>query len=803
MSKTITTIQIQCSHCGESCDDDSIAAGEKIFCCEGCRQVYLLLSENDLCVYYSLDETPGIKAKGQFTGNRFAYLEDAATIQKLVQFSSDTQTNVTFSLPQMHCSSCVFLLENLHRIEPGIICSQTNFQRREVFISFNPQLISLRKVVELLAFTGYEPHISLKDTAQKKAAPFNRKRLYRIGVAGFCFANIMMLSFPEYFSAGNIEQAGLKQTFSWLSFALSLPVLFYSAAVFFISAWKGLRQHILNIDAPIALAILVTYARSYYEIISGQGTGYLDSGTGIIFFMLIGRWFQDKTYDSFSFDRDYRSYFPLGVSVTENGEEKNIPVTQLRKGSRIIIRNEEMIPADAILVSGNANIDYSFISGENMPVQKTAGALIYAGGRQRGSAIQLEVAGEVSQNYITRLWNNEVFRKGKNKEQSFIHPWSRYFTLALFTVAAITLVYWWIYDPAKILPAVSAVLIVACPCSLLLSATFTYGNMLRIFGRNKLYLKNAGVIEALAKVDTVLFDKTGTLTQSGAAQVLYEGTPLTAKELAAVKQLAGQSAHPLSRMIYASLQHAPAGGAVQQFAEYPGKGIAGSVHGLAVKLGAAAFVNRFAGVPAYDTGTQVHVMVNGVYMGYFVVPNQYRPGISSLVQQLQQEGYVCGLLSGDNDAEKAHLEKVFGKAALLAFNQSPQQKLDAVKSLQQKGQHVLMLGDGLNDAGALMQSDTGVAVSDNTSAFSPACDAILHGDNVHLLHSFIGYARWGRRIVAASFALSILYNIAGLFFAVQGTLSPVVAAILMPASSISIVLLVTALSSLSARAKGL
>jgi Cu+-exporting ATPase len=432
---------------------------------------------------------------------RFAYLDDEATIKKLVQFSSGTQTNITFSLPQMHCSSCIFLLENLHRINPGVIKSQANFQRKEVFIIFDPQNISLRKVVELLAFIGYEPDISLKDTVSKKTSTFNRQRIYKIGVAGFCFANIMMLSFPEYFSSGNIEQTGLKETFTWLNLLLSLPVLLYSASGFFVSAWKGLRQRFLNIDAPIALAIVVTYARSYYEIISGHGAGYLDSGTGIVFFMLIGRWFQDKTYDSFSFDRDYRSYFPLGVSVISNGVEKNIPVTQLEKGNHIIIRNEEMIPADAILISGNANVDYSFVSGENTPVQRQTGELIYAGGKQMGSVIELEVAGDVSQSYITQLWNNDIFHNKKNGEKSFIHPWSRYFTLALFTVAAVTLIFWWINDPAKILPAVSSVLIVACPCSLLLSATFTYGNMLRIFGKNKMYLKNASVMESLAKIN--------------------------------------------------------------------------------------------------------------------------------------------------------------------------------------------------------------------------------------------------------------------------------------------------------------
>ncbi|MEO8413179.1 MAG: heavy metal translocating P-type ATPase metal-binding domain-containing protein [Ginsengibacter sp.] len=798
-----TIIQSSCYHCGEQCDD-LVHADDKIFCCNGCKQVYLLLSENNLCSYYNLEENPGIKTKGKFISEKFAYLDDEAIIQKLVQFSSDSQTNVIFRLPQIHCSSCVFLLENLHKINEGIITSSSNFLRKEVFIVFDPHLISLRKVVELLAFIGYEPAISLNDTVKKKPVSFNRRQIYKIGVAGFCFSNIMMLSFPGYFSGGNIEQAGLKETFIWLNFALSIPVLFFSAADIFIAAWKGLRQKYLNIDAPIALAIIVTFARSYYEIISSQGAGYLDSGSGIVFFMLIGRWFQNKTYDSFSFDRDYRSYFPLGVTVIHDGVEKNIPVTQLEEGSRIILRNEEMIPADAILMRGLANIDYSFVSGENTPVEKATGELIYAGGKQMGSSIELQIIKAISQSYITQLWNNEIFNKGKNEEKSFIHPWSRYFTFALFTIAIGTGLYWWMNDPSKILPAVTAVLIVACPCSLLLSATFTYGNMLRIFGRNKLYLKNTSVIETLAKINTIVFDKTGTITQNKAAVVEYKGEFLSAMDKAIIKMATKQSAHPLSKMIAASIHDEPGQlFTVNQYKEFTGSGLEAVINNIPVKIGSGEFVPGVTGNISHDTGTSVHVELDNLYKGKFQVQHQYRDGISEMIKRLKQKGFDLHVLSGDNTMERHNLQKIFDNAAQINFQHSPQQKLDYIQSLQKNNKIVLMLGDGLNDAGALMQSDGGIAVSDNTTRFSPACDAILDGANVKLLDKFIAFAHSGKSIVTASFVLSVLYNVVGLSFAVQGMLSPMVAAILMPASSISIVLLVTASSTGSARLKGL
>ena len=751
-----------------------------------------------------MEVAPGIKAKGRFVSSRFAYLDDDSTINQLVQFRSDTQMNVTFSLPQMHCSSCVFLLENLHRIDTGITHSQVHFERKEVFVSFNPSLLSLRKLVELLAFIGYEPAISLNDAGKRKKSEKNYGKIAELGVAGFCFSNIMMLSFPEYFSGGEIEQPGLKETFSWIIFGLSLPVLFFGARSIFVSGFKGLRQGIINIDAPIALAIIITFARSYYEIITGTGAGYLDSGTGIIFFMLIGRWFQHKTYDSLSFDRQYKSYFPLGVTVLRNHKEETIPATQLQKEDLIVIRNEEMIPADAVLLEGNANIDYSFVSGENIPLNKTAGELLFAGGKQKGAAIKLRVVKEPSQSYITQLWNNDVFGKAKNVEQSFIHPWSRYFTIVLLSIAALAACYWWLVDPSKIIPVVTAVLIVACPCSLLLSATFTFGNMMRIFGKNKLYLKNSSVIESLAKVQHIVFDKTGTITQSGNATVRFEGAALSAAEEAWVCTAAKQSSHTLSNSIAGHLRLADFsnGPAMRSFSEEAGKGLVAEMDGARVLLGGAGFVKAEQKINSANSSC-VHVKINEAYKGFYEIGNSYRAGMRSLITSLQLNKFNLHLLSGDNDAERNNLHRFFCPGAPLLFNVTPQEKLSYVKKLQDNGEHVLMVGDGLNDAGALMQADTGIAVSDDAARFSPACDAIIDGNVLHKLTSFISYAKAGRHIVLASFILSILYNVVGISFAVQGKLAPIVAAILMPVSSISIVLFVTLLTSRVAKQKGL
>jgi len=806
-------MQHSCYHCGEKCDA-SIAIEEKAFCCEGCKQVYLLLNEKDLCNYYNLSRTPGLTAKGRFTGERFAYLDNEDVIIRLLRFRNGSQAHVQFYLPTMHCASCIWLLENLHRINPGITSSRTNFQRKEIFIVFDEAQITLRQVVELLAFTGYEPYITLNEGDKKKEKKMNRSQIFKIGVAGFAFSNIMMLSFPDYFSSGDIGVDQLRYVFSYLSLALSLPVFFYSSSEFFISGYKGLRQGWLNIDAPIALAILITFGRSVYEILSETGPGYLDSLSGLVFFMLVGRWFQNRTYDAFSFDRDYRSYLPLGVTVIKDGQEKNQLVSGLRKGDLIMIRNQEMIPADGVLREGSASIDYSFVSGENTPVDKGPGELIYAGGKQLGTSIKVEVVTPVSQSYITQLWNNDIFQNSKNRDQSFIHPWSRYFTYVLFSIAILSATYWWVMDPGKIWLAVTSVLIVACPCSLLLSATFTYGNMLSLFGKKKLYLKNSSVIESLGKVNTIVLDKTGTITHHRSSLVLFEGDPLSEVERSMIRSVASHSTHPLSKMIAASLGTDNMDRlAIEGYKEISGKGLEGLINNEEIRIGSYDYVQNsshsshsphsphssHSSHSPHTSPSGVHVRLGHRFPGRFIVSNDYRDGLPAMAAGLKAQGYELHILSGDNDQELHNLKQLFGDDVSLLFRQSPQDKLDYIQRLQKDGRRVLMLGDGLNDAGALRQANAGLAVTDTTNMFSPASDGILDGSMVSRLDKLMKFARTSKHIVLASFILSILYNIVGLNYATQALLSPVVAAILMPASSISIVLFVSILARIAAR----
>ena len=759
--------------------------------------VYEILNQADLCEYYDLNANPGITQKIKVRADKFSFLDEAQIAQKLVQFTDGRQTHVSFYLPQMHCSSCLWLLENLHRINRGVVSSRVNFARKEVFVVFNNNATTLRKVVESLTAVGYEPHINLQDMGNVKPASYNRTRLLKIGIAGFCFANIMMMSLPEYFAIGSYMQEKVGLAFRYINLILAIPVFFYCATEFFVSAWKGLQNKYLNIDAPIALAILITFGRSLYEMFALNSAGYFDSMSGIVFFMLVGRWAQDKTQRAIAFDRDFKSFFPIAVNVQKDNAFAPTLIENLKENDIIEVYNNELIPADAILSKGKAEIDYSFVSGESLPVVKEVGEIIYAGGKQLGEKLELIVIKKVSQSYLTNLWNKDVFKEEK-KEAGFLHNLSNYFTIIVFIISAIAAIYWLSKgETTTMWNALTTILIIACPCALLLSSTFTNGNVLRVLSKNKLYLRHPNVIGDIADIDHIVFDKTGTLTQSKKLQVDYRGKPISEKNKILLASLLSQSTHPLSKAVlnYIAVKKTVP---VTHFKNITGQGIEGWIDETYIKAGSHDFVSGYS-EPVEKTGSVVSIKIDHEVIGDFIVSNKYRLGLDEMIGNLKKD-YTVSILSGDNDAEAGNLEKLLKDESEMLFNQSPEEKLEYIKYLREvKNLKVMMIGDGLNDAGALKQSNVGLAVTEENNNFTPASDGIFHSSRFGKLHKMLQFARSGRNIIIASFVVSIIYNIIGLYFAVQGLLAPVIAAILMPASSISIILLTYGMSEWKAK----
>lgn len=786
-----------CFHCGnEIINKEAIVFDEKSFCCNGCKTVYEIFSVNDMSCYYDFQASPG--ATPRDSKGKYDFLANESIVSKLLEFEEDSTHIISLYIPHVHCSSCIWILENLQRLQSGINTSLVNFPEKKVRITYNPEQTNLKQIVELLCSIGYEPYISLDNFDEGKKA-VDRSLIYKIGVAFFCFGNIMLLSFPEYFEVNEFWINQYRGFLRWLIFAISLPSFLYSASGYYVAAWNSIKAKMLNIEIPIALGIIVMFIRSTVDIVFDYGQGFFDSMCGLIFFMLLGKLFQMKTYSFLSFERDYKSYFPLAVTkIGSDGTEIPVQVYDIEKGDRLLIRNQELIPVDGILLSEKASIDYSFVTGEAVAIEKKSGDKVFAGGKQLGKVIEMEVLFSVSNSYLTQLWSNDVFQKKVDiKHKTITDTISRYFTPALLGLAFISFLYWIFISVDTAFNVFTAILIVACPCALALTAPFTQGNVLRIMGKRKLYLKNAMVIEQLAKVDTIVFDKTGTITTNEKTAITYEGAVLNDFELQLLFNTLRGSNHPLSRRLYDFI---PKQEAIEplHFEEIIGKGIHAEFQEGTIKLGSSQFLQHLS--ENTHKKTKVHVEINGVYKGSYVFNNQYRVGLESLFERLSKK-YNLVVLSGDNDGERKILEKMLPATTTLVFNQKPEQKLEFIKNLQKQGKNVMMVGDGLNDSGALAQSNIGISISENVNVFSPACDGILDASQFQKISFFMQFSKNAMKTIYMSFTLSLLYNVVGLSFAVTGNLHPIVAAIIMPLSTITIVSFVTIMSTIYATKK--
>ena len=779
-----------CFHCGTLCRDRSQTHGEKVFCCAGCRTVFELLTENGLTEFYQLSATAGVRVNASAQKDRFKFLDEPAVRERLVDFSNGKLTRVTFLIPAIHCLACVWLLENLFRLQPGLGQSQVNFPRKEAAIAFDSERVQLSAVVTLLAALGYEPELKLSNLDAKPRQQLAKRLWIQIGFAGFAFSNIMLFSISDYFGLDSFAGPHFQKFTGVISLLLTLPVVTYSASDYWRAAGTSLKQRLLNIDVPIAAGIAAIFSQSCYEVFSGRGNGYFDSLCGLIFFLLCGKLFQQKTYDRLTFDRDYKSFFPLSVTRKNGVAEEQISLSQLAVGNRLIVRNGELIPADARLVNGPALIDYSFVTGESEPVAKKSDDYVYAGGRQMGGAIEVEMVKPVSQSYLTSLWNQDAFQKGKSRDLNRLtNTYSQRFTKIVITLAVGAAAYWAWVNPAFSLQAFTSVLIVACPCALALAAPFALGTAQRVLARNGVFLKNPYVLETLARVDAVVFDKTGTLTAAGAGNVTWHGEQLSETETRRLYSMTRHSTHPLAVRIGEAIkgEHFPE--TVRSFLETAGGGMEGSVAGQEIWMGSAAWLATrqvLAGQNPVGGRSVVHVAMHGKYRGCYALANTLRANADELIGTLSRTCEVA-LLSGDNERERAKFADIFGESAQLHFNQSPQDKLNFIRELQAKNKTVMMVGDGLNDAGALQQADVGVAVVENVSAFSPASDVILSAAMVARLEVVRAFAQRSVNVVRAAFLISALYNLVGVGIAASGRLAPVVCAILMPVSSATVV----------------
>lgn len=737
---------------------------------------------------------------------RWAHLDAAEFIAEhsrpARQYAGSRPVHISLFLPTMHCASCVGFLEKLPGKFKGLLEARVDLPRKQLRVVLDWDVASLAALATHLESSGYPPEFeSDRDLSERREM---RRIIARLAVAGFAFGNIMLLALSDYVDAESFKNTGFSEAFGWISMALSLPVLLYSGSGYWKSAYNALKDKRLNIDVPVALGMGAIFVRSVADVLTGSGMGYFDSLAGLVFFLLIGKWYQNRTHANLTHERKYESWFPVSVVRLTDAGEETVRIRHLRPGDRIRVHNGEILPADGILREGTGWVDRSFITGESDPVAVRPGGTLDAGGRWTGAAGVLEVVRPVETSHLTKLWNADAFEKPEAGLTDPVNRISGVFTPVILAVAVAAGAVHIGLGTGLAWNAFTATLIVACPCALALSIPFAYGSALRWLGRSGAFLKNALVVERMAAVDTMVFDKTGTLTHAGSQTVEVEAADEDgALQLAA--SLARSSSHPLSRAIVARARERFGAAEnwqieVATFEEKPGLGIEAEVagHGT-VRLGSPVFAGNDS-TPDASGATVVALSANGCLQGRFVFKKPLRPGVESELEAIRSK-YDLHLLSGDSAREATRFEPMFG-IGQMHFAVNPTEKMAFIERLQRKGRNVAMVGDGLNDAGALKQADLGVAVVEDLYAFSPASDLILHASALQIIGPLMRFAAMSRRTVFLLFGISLVYNLVGIAFAVQGILTPVVAAILMPISSMTVVLVALLRTSWAWKASG-
>ncbi|MCO4783012.1 MAG: heavy metal translocating P-type ATPase metal-binding domain-containing protein [Candidatus Cloacimonetes bacterium] len=762
-----------CVHCGEPASTSSYKLNDLIFCCNGCKVVYHFLADNGLENYYKLQDTPGSTIKDDRESQDFSYLDDPELLESIHEFYSDTLAKITLSIPSIHCSSCVWLLEKLSSILAGVKSSRCNLFKAQLVVIYNPEAVQLSRVISQLYLLGYETELKIDNFNSEREKPDNLDLMIRLGVAAFCLANTMTLALPEYVGPGEVSPF-LKKVFDFISFILSIPVVMFSAKPYFTSATKSLKHGYINWDVPITMGILSLFLTSIYALFMDTGQLYFDSLCGFLFFLLLGEWVKKRTFQKLNFDRSFNSFLPLGVTLKQEQNFTTIPLNQLKKGDQILIRSQDIIPCDGILLSEQASINYSFITGEFSSISIKKDDEIKAGGLVENSSVLIQSENSAKESYLIKLWQD--LDESKVDESPQFMPFPFYFCIFVILLAITTFLIWLPTSFDKALLHMTSILIVACPCALALSKPYTHSNAQRILSNHGLYLKNTDSIEKFEEIQEIVFDKTGTLTQINLG--IFQDKSIKKETLELIKSCAILSRHPICSRIcqeLSELSTVPH----KQFQEVKGQGVHAKINEQLVRIGKKSF--------CFDNEEDDHltyITIDSQQVQSFSYFDQPRAGSKELIDRLRQQFKVT-LLTGDHKKPQHPIFSIFNHTDKLIFSMRPEDKLHYI---QNQNRNCLMVGDGMNDTGALKAAKLGLSVCEDLQGFHPACNGMLLAKNITKLSLYFRYTITCKRIVFYSFILSILYNCFGLYFAMNGTLTPLICAILMPLSSISIML---------------
>lgn len=805
MSAPSASATAVCFHCGLEVAPSATVTAElggaaRQFCCHGCRSVCETIFSAGLQSFYqktpsgeTLSPPPDVPAELE------AY--DLDDVQQDYVTVHGTNRTIHLLIEGIHCAACVWLIEQALQKQIGVLAADVNLTAKRLRLRWDNQHIKLSQLIHLLAQIGYSAVPFDPETAEGALAKRHRDLIYRMAFAGFCMMNIMWVSIALYAGAAEDE---FRNWFHWVGMALATPTLFYSGYLFLRNAIIGLRHWHLTMDLPIAIGATATYLYSVYITVTGstQGEVFFDTVVNFIFVILIGRYLQAiSSRNALSATRRLLELQPKLATLVNDEGQRIVPIRLVQTGDVLLVKPGEKVPVDGVVLHGDSAVDESMLSGESRPVVKKVGDQVIAGSVNGDGAFQVRAEAVLRNTALARILQlMDDAQASKAPIQSLadrIVPW---FVLITLCLATATFIYWSQQDFEIALLAAASVLVVTCPCAFGMATPMSIAVASGVGAQRGILVKQGAVLEALSSVDHVVFDKTGTLTTGDLQLKLIKPAHEIAEQ--GLLQLAASveqgSEHAVAKAIlrYAETRHIrPLSG--DNFKAHPGRGVTAMVAKQPVKVGTLSWLQQTGVVVTDDWQQQVHdagqlgiscvlVAREDKIVGLLGFSDTLRQDAKQTVSQLLAQGIKVTVLSGDREAVVAAVTRQLGNVGRLA-EVLPEDKQKCIRDLQQAGARVAMVGDGINDSPALIQADVGIALAAGTDVSIESADLVLSHNQLSQVVEAKQLAARTLRTIRQNIVLSISYNIIMVPLAMMALVSPLLAAITMPISSLLVI----------------
>lgn len=785
---------IACAHCGLAVPPDRVSAdAAESFCCSGCVAAWDILHAGGLGRYYDLSERRDIAVRS--SGRNYEEFDHPAFEELYVRRDTDGMAHAELYLEGVHCASCVWLVERLPLLVIGVAQVELEVRRALARVRWNSAVVPLSAVARTLDRLGYAPHPFRGVAREAMRRREDRQALMQIGIAGAIAGNVMLPALALY--AGEIQgmEPAYVALFRWVSLLLTIPAMLFPGRVFFAGAIAALRTRTMHIDLPIALALAAGFARGAINTVTDSGPIYFDGVTLLIFLLLTGRFLQQRGQRAAADATELLFSLAPGTArvIEPDGVEREVPTAALLPGMEIVVRSGESFPADGVVTEGRTTVNAALLTGESRPVETAEGEPVHAGTLNVQAPVRVRVEAAGSGSRLARLLR-EVEESAARKAPvvALANRLSGHFVMVVLVLAVVTFAIWLPRDSTAAWDHAIALLVVTCPCALALATPLAVSMGVGRAAQTGIYIKGGDVIELLARPGELLIDKTGTLTLGHTALVEWHGDQ-SAKAM--VLTLEAGSSHPIAdgfRRAFAEL--VPPG--AEAVSHHVGGGITGRIAGQEVVVGSPTFVAaRATGADLWrervaDTLTPVLVAVDGRVVAAAGFGDRIRDDALAALTALRERGWRTTILSGDDPRVAGAVGAALGFLPdQIIAGATPEAKRDAVAARRAAGRRpVVMVGDGVNDAVAMAVADVGIGVHGGAEASLAAADAYLTTPGIAPLVAMVDGSSRTMRVIRRNIAFALVYNLIGVTLAMLGYLSPLVAAVMMPASSLTVVM---------------